>query len=1594
MNLKNLFTLIGIACIHLAYAQTGCPEVEADMVLSEGDFFCQNGVVTIENQTLDPDGIIDFYIVDWDDGTMDTFFNIGFYTHVYPATDECTSRTQFRVFLTAVNDCGNTQGTSDNGSTITIIPVPFANFEMDEPLICLPDSAVQFTNLTCPSGEEDMTFLWEFGDGTTSTEVDPKHFYKEAGIYQVRLTSTNGCGTDQITKTIQVIDYPRANAAFPNSEVVNQACVGELLTLRNVSENWDTAYWNIRQPNGVTFFYNLEDSLAVAFSEAGEYIIELTAESYACGESVWRDTLEVLAAPVINLKLEEIECSELTLNPSDFLTIEGDYDAITWQSQTQGDFTREDPGNLTFFQSDTIIVTVSGFCSTDIDTGFINISLPENAIIFTPDTTLCSKDTLLPLQGNGSQATWFINGVDVIGEPIFNPQQANLGENEVRMVVGEMGCSSDTSISINVQEAEAIILPAKDSFCIKDGMVQLDFMPNTGILEGKGVIDSLLAFNTEEVGIGLTSFTYQIISPANNCVTKEAFEITIIDVPNIRPDQDTFVTCQVDQSQDLEDLVFGISTPQRENRQLTWRGTGVDSLNGTFNSEIAGLGLHTIELTYSVPPSCDTTIFFFIQVEAFIQADAGLDTTACKSNTDFQLTGWPIGGRWKGSNINANSGRINLASLPDGVHPYCYFIQENTPCESVDTVLVEVVGGTIVLNAGADLYACETATLIDLPVPSLEIGVWEGAALINENQIDITALMPGEYRYTFTTTLLPDGCNTDNIELIIGEQPAIGINHVPLACVGAVVEFADTIQMANQFQWSFCDGNQNNGATNTTIFDNKGICKIEVEVWTNHPVLANERLCTNRDSSVIEIQEPPRLVEFDVNTHRACGPVTLALDNKSIGDSLDYIWRNGDSIFSFADNPDSIVLQPGIEDTIYTIMLNVSNLCAESEAIEKIEVLAQAKADYGITYTKPCSGDTLLLHNVSTGSPDSVYWQLSNGQNFTVFDPPPIIPFTDTVPSTLFVKLFAQNQCSVDSIEREITVFPTDVRALINSSDRSICLGDTISLEAFTTPNAPFYWQFEDGHTFTTKTIQHVFQQADTFEIVLYTEACGFDSMTTEVIVLPKPDLDLSLDPTVCATSEATFEVITNAEGHQLFFGDGDSTNLTTSIHHYPIAGNYSVEIQATDLNGCIATKTDSIIVKPLPTPIIEMLEDSLCVGALSEFESLNEANTTYQWKIGADFLEGQSIQYAFQNAKDHLVTLVADAQGCMDSSTAIVYVRETPTADFTTEIITPCTPAKVLLTNQSVLATGLEWLLPDGTEIVNSQFEAILENEGNQAIQLIAAKDGICFDTITKTIDVFPTPSISLVLEENCEAIDGTDLTIDTNLDNFTTLIHQGDTLAGTFFPGLLPDAYQLMIKSANGCEADTLIQIKEIQELTIGLVRDSQEIELGKAAIIEVVSNLANVSYEWRPMEEITENGQPSITVFPTLPRTYEVIVTNQANCSKSATAFVNVKIDRQKGIYFPNAFTPDGSLHNDVFRVKINNPAVEEVVYFEIFDKNGAVVFAIDNFEANAPRGEWQGEYKHQKAEQGIYVYQAIIKYTDGYEAPFKGSIFLIR
>ncbi len=109
-------------------------------------------------------------------------------------------------------------------SAADIVPVPKAAFDATPgiPLTASVPLMVSFTNLSTNAD----SYLWDFGDGSTSTQTNPQHTYTTKGSFTVKLTATNkNVCTNTVSLGKLVLRYDVTifipNAFTPNGDAIN-----------------------------------------------------------------------------------------------------------------------------------------------------------------------------------------------------------------------------------------------------------------------------------------------------------------------------------------------------------------------------------------------------------------------------------------------------------------------------------------------------------------------------------------------------------------------------------------------------------------------------------------------------------------------------------------------------------------------------------------------------------------------------------------------------------------------------------------------------------------------------------------------------------------------------------------------------------------------------------------------------------------------------------------------------------------------------------------------------------------------------------------------------------------------------------------------------------------------------------------------------------------------------------------------------------------------------------------------------------------------------------------------------------------------------
>lgn len=134
--------------------------------------------------------------------------------------------------------------------------------------------------------------LWNFGDGQTSTELEPIHRYNLDGEYIVSLQIFSLCGTQTLVDTISIYTLPVADFSISNSF----GCVPYTVAFENWSSTNATSFeWSFE--GGVPAYSSLKAPV-VQYHEPGVFSVRLIAKSKVGNDTLFLDSLiDVSALP-------------------------------------------------------------------------------------------------------------------------------------------------------------------------------------------------------------------------------------------------------------------------------------------------------------------------------------------------------------------------------------------------------------------------------------------------------------------------------------------------------------------------------------------------------------------------------------------------------------------------------------------------------------------------------------------------------------------------------------------------------------------------------------------------------------------------------------------------------------------------------------------------------------------------------------------------------------------------------------------------------------------------------------------------------------------------------------------------------------------------------------------------------------------------------------------------------------------------------------------------------------------------------------------------------------------------------------------------
>jgi len=279
---------------------------------------------------------------------------------------------------------------SEPADSVIVSPLPSAGY------VYAIDS-LGILQFTAKTSTDVVAWHWDFGDGETSTDENPRHRFVATGTYNVTLTVTsNGGCINTITKTIKVVTVTDLKANFDVDDAVQ--CIGtNLFRFNNRSSittegfqiskyAWDFGDGQIDSTKNTTHTYDT----------VGTFLVKLViTESPGRSTDSVTHTVKVVGKPIIT-----DGAAPPAVCDGDMLTIS--QPAIDWRGNTP--VTGTWMLDSVVFNPYTSYVTVAdsgktlryrvdSFCGDTVSAG-VKISVNPKLIIEEPVLAVCSGSTL------------------------------------------------------------------------------------------------------------------------------------------------------------------------------------------------------------------------------------------------------------------------------------------------------------------------------------------------------------------------------------------------------------------------------------------------------------------------------------------------------------------------------------------------------------------------------------------------------------------------------------------------------------------------------------------------------------------------------------------------------------------------------------------------------------------------------------------------------------------------------------------------------------------------------------------------------------------------------------------------------------------------------------------------------------------------------------------------------------------------------------------------------------------------------------------------------------------------------------------------
>ncbi|MBS1935778.1 MAG: PKD domain-containing protein, partial [Bacteroidetes bacterium] len=308
-----------------------------------------------------------------------------------------------------------------------------------------PDSACSGSNITFTNTSTPVPTVssWDFGDGTTSSQINPTKSYATAGTYTVKLTNT--FGTCVVTTSKQITIINQAVSAF---SAVNTISCNAPFTVNFIDQSSNAIGWLWSFGDGTT---STQQNPTHTYTNSGQYTVTLTTTgSGGCNNFKQVNNFIQIVKPYLKISnLPAYGCVPYGYTPTfTDSAVSGTITSYLWDFGDGSTSNVANPPAHTYSSSGKYavkltITTSTGCSASTVDTVKVGTMKPTPAFTATPTTVCASTPVQFTDQSTGTPDQWLWDFGDGTLSGSQNPSHiyVKAGTFTVKLIVYNNGCS-------------------------------------------------------------------------------------------------------------------------------------------------------------------------------------------------------------------------------------------------------------------------------------------------------------------------------------------------------------------------------------------------------------------------------------------------------------------------------------------------------------------------------------------------------------------------------------------------------------------------------------------------------------------------------------------------------------------------------------------------------------------------------------------------------------------------------------------------------------------------------------------------------------------------------------------------------------------------------------------------------------------------------------------------------------------------------------------------------------------------------------------------------------------------------------------------